>query len=75
MAGIVSEGHSKKLASAALDVPQQHPAPDEIAPDEELALLREFARFVIERANSVSVSPADHSEWKILRERVKAALK
>jgi hypothetical protein len=41
-----------------------------IAPDEELALLREFARFVINVAKSVSTDPKDHGEWKLLRGRV-----
>jgi hypothetical protein len=64
----------QRSTGGALDAPQPHPVHDEIGPDEELALLREFARFVIERANSVSVSPADHSEWKMLRDRLKAVL-
>jgi ParB-like chromosome segregation protein Spo0J len=54
------------------------PAPAEpvasIAPDEELALLREFARFVITRARSVSTDSSDHAEWKALRGRVQATL-
>jgi hypothetical protein len=45
-----------------------------IAPDEQLALLREFAAFVINRAESVSVDPKDHDEWKTLRSRVKQTL-
>jgi hypothetical protein len=45
-----------------------------IAPDEQLALLREFAAFVINRARSVSVDPKDHDEWKTLRSRVKQTL-
>ena len=66
---------AKKLTGTALKVARPQPASDEIAPDEELALLREFAHFVVERANSVSVSPADHAEWKVLRDRVKAVLR
>jgi hypothetical protein len=49
-------------------------SPHSVAPDEEIALLREFATFVITRASSVSVDPKDHAEWKALRERVKAIL-
>ena len=45
-------------------------AREAVAPDEELALLREFARFVIGRA-SVSTDPKDHIEWKTLLDRVK----
>jgi hypothetical protein len=41
--------------------------------DEELALLREFARFVI-GVSRVSVDPKDHNAWKLLLERVKRAL-
>jgi hypothetical protein len=69
-----SKRRTSSLTSAALNAPQPHPH-DEVDTDEELALPREFARFVIERANSVSVSPPDHNEWKVLRERVKAVLK
>ncbi len=43
-------------------------------PDGELALLREFARFVIERTEGMRVDPKDHSQWKDLPGRVKAIL-
>jgi hypothetical protein len=69
-----SKGQAKKLTRAALNVPQPYPVRDEVAADEEIGLLREFAKFVIERTNSVSVDPADHAEWKVLRDRVKAVL-
>ena len=49
-------------------------AREAVAPDEELALLREFARFVIGRA-SVSTDPKDHIEWKTLLDRVKQVLR
>jgi hypothetical protein len=45
-----------------------------VAPDEQLALLWEFAAFVINRAKSVRVDPEDHDEWKTLRSRVKQTL-
>jgi hypothetical protein len=45
-----------------------------MAPDEKSTLLREFARFVLEVATTVSVDPKDHAQWKLLRERVKAIL-
>jgi hypothetical protein len=44
-----------------------------VAPDEELDLLREFARFVIGRAR-VSTDPKDHPEWKVLLDHVKQVL-
>ena len=42
-------------------------------PDGELALLREFARFVIGRA-TVPVAPEDRTEWKALLAQTKATL-
>jgi ParB-like chromosome segregation protein Spo0J len=48
-------------------------AREAVAPDEEFALLREFASFVIHRV-SVSTDPKDHPEWKMLLERVKQVL-
>ena len=50
------------------------PPGDEQAPGEEIDLLRQFARFVIERAKSVSVDSGDHAEWKVLRDRTKRVL-
>jgi hypothetical protein len=41
---------------------------------EELALLSEFARFVIERATAIRFEPKDHAEYKVLRSRVVAVL-
>jgi hypothetical protein len=46
---------------------------DVVAPDQELALLREFACFVICRTN-VKTAPKDHPEWRAILDRVKAAL-
>jgi hypothetical protein len=60
--------------AVAAPAPPAKTARDSIAPDEQLALLREFAAFVINRAKSVSVDPKDHDEWKTLRSRVKATL-
>ena len=42
-------------------------------PNAELALLREFARFVIGRTR-VSTDPKDHAEWKALLGKVKVTL-
>jgi hypothetical protein len=39
-----------------------------------LATLREFAKFIIARAKSVSVDPGDLAEWKVLLGKVKAIL-
>jgi ParB-like chromosome segregation protein Spo0J len=47
------------------------PAVRDIAPDEELTLLREFALFVIGRTR-VTTDPKDHAEWKTLLGKVKA---
>jgi hypothetical protein len=72
--GSAARGHVKNPTS---DVPNGSVPPaihDIVAPDEELSLLREFAEFVIGRANSVSVDPKDFPEWRVLRERVKAIL-
>jgi hypothetical protein len=46
-----------------------------IAPDEELELLREFARFVIEREGKCNFRPEDRPQWLILRERIQATLR
>jgi hypothetical protein len=59
-------GHKKVVEPT----PKEQAAPDVIAPDEELTLLREFARFVIDRAR-VSTDPKDQNEWKVLLARVK----
>jgi hypothetical protein len=48
-------------------------AEESVAPaDEELALLREFARLVVCRAQTVSFVPEDNAKWKALRGKVKA---
>jgi hypothetical protein len=44
-------------------------------PDEELDLLREFARFVIGRASRCHFKSEDEPEWWLLRERTKAVLR
>jgi hypothetical protein len=59
--GDIERARAKKAA-----VPQPLPAEtvrEAVAPDEELALLREFAHFVIGRAR-VSTNSKDHIEWK-----------
>jgi hypothetical protein len=53
--------------------PTETAVPEAVAPDEELDLLREFARFVIARAR-VSTEPKDQIEWKVLLDRVKQVL-
>jgi ParB-like chromosome segregation protein Spo0J len=62
---------AKKVAVAA-PKPQSLDtiASEAVAPDE-LDLLREFARFVINRATAVKVDAKDYREWKELLERVK----
>jgi hypothetical protein len=45
-------------------------ATEVVADDEKLALLSEFARFVIERATAIKFEPKDHAEYKALRSRV-----
>jgi hypothetical protein len=55
------------------------PVPDKttlevVAADEQLAILKEFATFVLFTAKSVTVDPKDHDHWKALRGRVKAVL-
>jgi hypothetical protein len=58
-------------------VPKPPPAKTAVreaaAPDEELDLLREFARFVIAGAH-VSTDPKDQIEWTMLLDRVKQVL-
>lgn len=63
-----------KRTTAVAPKPTAPVARDPIAADQELVLLREFARFVITRARSVSTDPEDHAEWKALRGRVQATL-
>jgi hypothetical protein len=70
-----------KPAKSKLTTPKPKPvielAPEErvvsevIAVDEELAVLREFALFVLNTANSVNVDPKDLDHWKTLRGQVK----
>jgi ParB-like chromosome segregation protein Spo0J len=46
-----------------------------VAVDEELALLRDFARFIVSReAHGFRVDPKDRDEWRLLHGRVKALL-
>jgi Protein of unknown function (DUF3102) len=59
----------KSIAAASA-----RPVRDVVMPDEELALLREFARFVLFVAKSLTTDPKDHDAWKTLRGRVKAML-
>jgi hypothetical protein len=71
--GGVLTGSRKKIHDISND-PQPERIAEVMALDEEIVVLREFARFVIEVANAVSVNPKDHAQWKVLRERVKAIL-
>jgi hypothetical protein len=68
---------AKEMAARKAAVPKPLPTEtvvrEAVAPDEELDLLREFARFVIGRAR-VSTDPKDHAEWKVLLGRVKQVL-
>jgi hypothetical protein len=60
---------------AALEpTPKERAVSEVVAPDEELDLLREFARFVLSTAKSVSVDPKDLDHWKTLRGRVRKIL-
>jgi hypothetical protein len=66
----------RQMAAKRAAVPKPLPTEtvrEAVAPDEELALLRELARFVIGRAR-VTTDPKDHIEWKVLLERVKQVL-
>jgi hypothetical protein len=63
-----------KKAAVAKPPPTEGTEREVVAPDEEIALLREFARFVVERATAVRVEPKDHAEWKVLLGRVKQVL-
>ena len=68
-----ARGDIEQIRAKKAAVPKPLPAEtarEAVAPDEELALLREFARFVIGRAR-VSTDPKDHIEWKMLLDRVK----
>jgi hypothetical protein len=69
---------AKNTAAAVAPTPPAEIIRDIIAPDEELALLREFARFVIGRSViRVSNDPkhdGDLAEWKLLLGRVRAVL-
>jgi hypothetical protein len=71
---IIGKPPTKKLARAALPSPEPQPARDHFDLDEEIELLREFARFVIERTK-VTYESSDYSEWKLLLARVKGMLK
>ena len=63
-----------KKAGMAKPPPNEPVVREAVAADEELNLLREFARFVIGRA-CVSTGPGeDHTEWKVLLARVKQVL-
>jgi len=62
-----------KKAAVPKPPPTETAIREAVAPDEELDLLREFARFVIGRAR-VSTDPKDHAEWKVLLGHVKQVL-
>jgi len=70
------EDFKRDIAAKKAAVPKPPPTEtirEAVAFDEELDLLREFARFVIGRAR-VSTDPKDHAEWKVLLGRVKQVL-
>jgi hypothetical protein len=60
-------------AAVPKPLPAETAVREAVAPDEELDLLREFARFVIDRAR-VSTDHKDQIEWRVLRDRVKQVL-
>jgi hypothetical protein len=60
-------------AAVPKPLPTEPVVREAVAPDEELNLLREFARFVIGRTR-VSTDPKDHREWKVLLDRAKQVL-
>ena len=62
-----------KKAAVASAVPAKT-VPDPIAPDEELALLREFARLFISERARITCDPKDHDECWMVFNRVKAML-
>src|SRR5262249_23563305 len=64
--------HARK-AAVPKPLPTETVVREVVAPDEELDLLREFARFVIGRAR-VSTHPKDHPEWMVLLDHVKQVL-
>jgi ParB-like chromosome segregation protein Spo0J len=63
---------AKKAAVAP--IPSAKTIRDPIAPDEELALLREFARLFVSERVRVAYDPKDRDEWQALFSRVKAVL-
>jgi hypothetical protein len=54
--------------------PKEQVVPNVVAQDEELALLREFALFVLNVAKTVTTDPEDRHRWKFLRGQVQAIL-
>jgi hypothetical protein len=54
--------------------PKEQIDPDVVARDEELALLRELALFVLNAAKNVTTDLEDHPRWKFLRGQVLAVL-
>jgi ParB-like chromosome segregation protein Spo0J len=71
-----ARGDIEQIRAKKAAVPKPLPAEtarEAVAPDEELALLREFARFVIGCA-SVSTNFKDRIEWKMLLDRVTQVL-
>jgi hypothetical protein len=66
---------SAPKTKAAIAPPPEQQFADAVAPDEELAVLREFARFfVAERALVSGLDPKDRDEFRSLFGRVKAIL-
>jgi hypothetical protein len=71
--GVIAGKAVVKKPTSDLPKAPTPPVREAVAPDEELLLLREFGRFVIERT-TVRTDPKDYSEWKVLLGRVKAIL-
>ena len=63
-----------KKAAIVPGMPDSMTAPDPVAPDEELALLREFARLFISERARITCDPKDRDECRMVFNRVKAML-
>jgi hypothetical protein len=67
-------GVAAKKAATVPGMPNSMTAPDPLAPDEELALLREFARLFISEHARITCDPKDRDECRMVFNRVKAML-
>jgi hypothetical protein len=73
LGGVAGPAASKKRIPA-LPKPSTPVVVEVVAPDERVALLEEFARFVLARTEGMRVDPKDHDEWKTLKGKVQAML-